>query len=99
GGQELHVLVALFAGGYLSAANGAAMAYAGLTAGAAHLVEAFGSEEVRATFHEPMVAGRWSGTMALTEPHAGSSLADVRTTATPMPSDPGRHLVRGNKVF
>src|SRR5207248_405616 len=91
--------VALFAGGYLSAANGAAAAYAGLTAGAAHLVEAFGSEEVRRTFHEPMISGRWSGTMALTEPHAGSSLADVRTTATPMPGGPGRYLLRGNKVF
>ncbi|MFL5398483.1 MAG: acyl-CoA dehydrogenase [Myxococcales bacterium] len=99
GGQELPVLVALFAGGYLSAANGAAMAYAGLTSGAAHLVEAFGSEEVRRTFHEPMVSGRWTGTMALTEPHAGSSLADVRTTATPLPGEPGRHLLRGNKVF
>jgi butyryl-CoA dehydrogenase len=99
GGQELPVLVALFAGGYLSAANGAAAAYAGLTAGAAHLVEAFGSEEVRRTFHEPMLSGRWSGTMALTEPHAGSSLADVRTTATPIGSDPGRYLLRGNKVF
>ncbi|MFL5451465.1 MAG: acyl-CoA dehydrogenase [Myxococcales bacterium] len=99
GGQELPVLVALFAGGYLSAANGAAMAYAGLTSGAAHLVEAFGNEEVRRTFHEPMVSGRWTGTMALTEPHAGSSLADVRTTATPLPGEPGRHLLRGNKVF
>jgi alkylation response protein AidB-like acyl-CoA dehydrogenase len=97
GGQELPVLVALFAGGYLSAANGAAAAYAGLTAGAAHLVEAFGNDEVRETFHEPMISGRWSGTMALTEPHAGSSLADVRTTATPLPA--GRYLVRGNKVF
>src|SRR5205085_1722951 len=95
----LPVLVAMFAGGYLSAANGAATAYAGLTAGAAHLVEAFGSEEVRRTFHEPMISGRWSGTMALTEPHAGSSLADVRTTATPMPAGPGRYLLRGNKVF
>ncbi|MFL5420142.1 MAG: acyl-CoA dehydrogenase [Myxococcales bacterium] len=99
GGQELPVLVALFAGGYLSAANGAAMAYAGLTSGAAHLVEAFGSDEVRRTFHEPMVSGRWTGTMALTEPHAGSSLADVRTTATPLPGEPGRYLLRGNKVF
>src|SRR6267154_2126289 len=99
GGQELPVLVALFAGGYLSAANGAAAAYAGLTAGAAHLIEAFGTEEVRRTFHDPMMSGRWSGTMALTEPHAGSSLADVRTTATPIGSDPGRYLLRGNKVF
>src|SRR5947199_2458598 len=99
GGQELPVLIALFAGGYLSAANGAAAAYAGLTAGAAHLVEACGNAEVRQTFHEPMVSGRWSGTMALTEPHAGSSLADVRTTATPMPATPGRYLLRGNKVF
>src|SRR3954467_9040957 len=99
GGQELPVLVALFAGGYLSAATGGARAYAGLTSGAAHLVEAFGSEEVRRTFHEPMISGRWSGTMALTEPHAGSSLADVRTTATPMPAAPGRYLLRGNKVF
>jgi butyryl-CoA dehydrogenase len=44
-----------------------------------------------------MYAGRWTGTMALTEPQAGSSLTDVKTRATPTPD--GHYLVQGNKVF
>src|SRR5256885_7038622 len=70
GGQELPVLVALFAGGYLSAANGAAAAYAGLTAGAAHPVEGLGSEGGRAVFHEPVISGRRSWAMVPADAHS-----------------------------
>ena len=78
------------------AGNLSAYGYAGLTTGAAHLIEAFGSEALKATYMAPMYAGKWSGTMALTEPQAGSSLADVTSSATPS----GDHfLLRGAKIF
>jgi butyryl-CoA dehydrogenase len=79
------------------AANLSAYAYAGLTSGAAHLLEAFGDAALRRTFMEPMYAGRWTGTMALTEPQAGSSLADVTTRARPAAG--GGHLLEGTKIF
>jgi len=97
GGQAMPITVAAFAHAYLMAANLSAYGYVGLTNGAAHLVEAFGSEALRTTYMTPMYEGRWSGTMALTEPQAGSSLADVATTATP--TSEGHHLIRGSKIF
>ncbi|HET8722896.1 MAG TPA: acyl-CoA dehydrogenase [Anaeromyxobacteraceae bacterium] len=96
GGQQLPATVALAANLYLMAGNCAAYAYAGLTSGAAHLVEAFGSPELRERWLGPLHEGRFAGTMALTEPQAGSSLADVRTRATPR----GDHfLLSGSKIF
>ncbi|HUL59308.1 MAG TPA: acyl-CoA dehydrogenase [Anaeromyxobacteraceae bacterium] len=96
GGQQLPRVVAAAGTLYLMAANASAVAFAGLTAGAAHLVEAFGSEALRARHLPPMYGGRWTGTMALTEPQAGSSLADVRTRAAPA----GDHfLLSGAKIF
>src|SRR6201999_977084 len=52
---------------------------------------------LKTEFMERMYRGEWTGTMALTEPQAGSSLSDVRTRATP--TDRGDYLVQGNKVF
>lgn len=97
GGQQLPVTVATLASHYLMAANGAAFGYLGLTEGAAHLIEAFGSEFLRTEVMPRMHRGEWAGTMALTEPHAGSSLADVSTRARPGPD--GAFLIDGNKVF
>jgi alkylation response protein AidB-like acyl-CoA dehydrogenase len=97
GGQQMPAIVAQMGAGYLMAANVAAMGYVGLTAGAGHLIEEFGSEWLRETFLPRMYGGSWSGTMALTEPHAGSSLADVRTRARPTAG--GHYLLDGNKVF
>src|SRR5207248_102225 len=76
---------------------GAAYGYVGLTSGAAHLIEVFGSPEVREMFMGRLYSGTWTGTMALTEPHAGSSLADVRTRARPVGD--GQFAVEGSKVF
>jgi alkylation response protein AidB-like acyl-CoA dehydrogenase len=83
GGQQLPLAVFTLATAYLMAGNAAAYAYLGLTQGAAHLLEAFGDETLRATYMPRMYRGEWTGTMALTEPQAGSSLADVATVATP----------------
>ncbi len=97
GGQQLPLAVAAMANAYLMAGNLSAVGYVGLTAAAAHLVEAFGSPALQERFMTRMYAGEWTGTMALTEPHAGSSLADVATRATP--TKDGHFLVSGSKIF
>ncbi|MCB9580192.1 MAG: acyl-CoA dehydrogenase [Polyangiaceae bacterium] len=97
GGQQLPLLVACMANAYLMAANASAYGFIGLTSGAGRLLESFGSEALKREYMEPMYEGRWAGTMALTEPQAGSSLTDVQTHATP--TDQGYHLIRGSKIF
>ncbi len=97
GGQQMPMLVHTLASAYLMAANLGAYGFVGLTHGAAHLIEAFGSDELKERFMARMYSGEWTGTMALTEPHAGSSLADITTTATP--TEHGYHLIKGSKIF
>jgi butyryl-CoA dehydrogenase len=96
-GQQLPSCVSSLAAAYVMAANLSAFGYVMLTSGAAHLLEAFGSLELQERFMRPMYAGRFTGTMALTEPQAGSSLADVQTRAQPTAA--GHYLMSGNKVF
>lgn len=97
GGQQMPALVATLAGAYLAAANLSVAGLVGLTSGAAHLLEAFASEELQRLYMRPMYAGTWAGTMALTEPQAGSSLADVVTRATPAVD--GSYRISGAKIF
>ena len=97
GGQSLPMTIATCANAYLMAANLSVYGYAGLTLGAARLIESFGSDELKVTYLERMYTGEWTGTMALTEPQAGSSLTDVKTLATPTAD--GHYLVRGTKIF
>ena len=97
GGMQLPTVVEQACMAVFSAANIATVAYAFLTRGGANLIAAHGSEEQKARYLPPMREGRFFGTMALTEPQAGSSLADIRTAAEPLPD--GRYLIRGNKVF
>jgi alkylation response protein AidB-like acyl-CoA dehydrogenase len=97
GGQQLPVTVANLASAYLMAANLSAYGYVGLTASAARLIESFGSEALRTEYMVRMYEGRWTGTMALTEPQAGSSLSDVKTRATPTAD--GHYLLQGSKIF
>jgi butyryl-CoA dehydrogenase len=96
GGQQLPLLVAAMGQVHLMAANLSAYGFAGLTTGAGHLIEAFGSEALKATCLEKLYSGAWTGTMALTEPQAGSSLADLTTRARPVGD--GYRLV-GSKIF
>lgn len=98
GGASLPTFAASLANAYLMAANLSAYGYLGLTTGAARLIESFGSPELRVRFMEKMYAGTWTGTMALTEPQAGSSLTDVQTRARPV-EGAAHHLVRGSKIF
>ena len=97
GGQGLPLLVYTLATGYLMAANCGAYGYVGLTVGAAHLLHAFGDDYLKREVMPKLHEGRWSGTMCLTEPQAGSSLSDVQTRARPVAG--GRYLIDGHKVF
>jgi alkylation response protein AidB-like acyl-CoA dehydrogenase len=67
-----------------------------LTTGAAHLIESFGTDELRDLYLEKMYTGQWGGTMGLTEPHAGSNVGALTTKAIPA----GDHyLLEGTKIF
>ena len=79
------------------AANISTSSYVGLTSAAAHLLEAHADEELKARFLPQMVSGQYFGTMCLSEPHAGSSLAKLRTTATPR--EDGSFHIQGNKMW
>jgi len=98
GGASLPTCVATLATAYLMAANLSAYGYVGLTTGAARLIESFGSDDLRERFMKRMYAGEWTGTMALTEPQAGSSLTDVKTLAKKVEGS-DHYLVRGSKIF
>ncbi|MGZ3579682.1 MAG: acyl-CoA dehydrogenase family protein, partial [Syntrophales bacterium] len=97
GGQQLPVILGFVPMFIFSAANYAGSVYPYLTDGAAHLIYSFGTEELINTYIPRMYAGDWQGTMALTEPQAGSSLSDITTTAEL--SDQGYHRIRGQKIF
>jgi butyryl-CoA dehydrogenase len=97
GGQMLPTTVANVATAYLMAANLSAYAFAGLTTSAARIIESFGSADLRRDYMSRMYSGEWTGTMALTEPQAGSSLSDVQTRATPLEN--GAYSIRGSKIF
>jgi len=96
-GNQLPHLIANACDFIFAAANYSAGVYPGLSAGAAHLIESFGSKELFDTYVPNMYAGKWQGTMALTEPEAGSSLTDITTTAEP--TDLGYYLIKGQKIF
>jgi len=98
GGQQFPSTIGRAIEYILNAANTAAHMYLGGTAGAAHLIEAFGDQKLKETYVEKLFAGQWAGTMALTEAQAGSSLSDVKTTAVKA-KDGDHYLVSGTKVF
>ncbi|WP_122414010.1 acyl-CoA dehydrogenase [Pseudomonas viridiflava] len=97
GGMQLPTLLSQACFAHFQAANAGTTAYPFLTMGAANLIESFGSDEQKQRFLQPMIEGRFFGTMALTEPHAGSSLSDIRTRAEP--ATDGSYRLRGNKIF
>ncbi|HGM5553415.1 TPA: acyl-CoA dehydrogenase [Pseudomonas putida] len=97
GGMQLPTLLSQACFAHFQAANAATTSYPFLTMGAANLIESFGTDEQKQRFLQPMIDGRFFGTMALTEPHAGSSLSDIRTRAEP--ASDGTYRLKGNKIF
>jgi alkylation response protein AidB-like acyl-CoA dehydrogenase len=101
GGQGLPSAVGGLVAELFTGSNMAMMVYPGLTVGAAHLVEAYGTDEDRALFVEKMYTGQWGGTMCLTEPDAGSDVGFLRTKAVPDPEAGGPRVykIEGTKQF
>ncbi|PZP77126.1 MAG: acyl-CoA dehydrogenase, partial [Ectopseudomonas oleovorans] len=97
GGMQLPNLLSQACFAHFQSANIATSSYSMLTMGVANLIEAFGSQEQKDRYLQPIIDGRFFGTMALTEPHAGSSLSDIRTKAEPHAD--GSYRIKGNKIF
>ena len=73
-----------------------------LTRCAADLLEAHGSDALKDVYLQKLRTAEWTGTMALSEPQAGSSLSTIRTTATPYieeDAQPGEFRIRGDKMW
>jgi alkylation response protein AidB-like acyl-CoA dehydrogenase len=97
GGMQYPWTVVQAAQAVFAGANVGFYGYGMLTVGAANLLNSFGSPDLKARFVPPMLEGRFLGTMCLTEPQAGSSLADIRTSAEPL--DDGGYSLRGTKMW
>ena len=97
GGQGLPGTVAMAACEIWNSANLAFGLCPLLTQGAIDALAAHGSDELKAIFLPRMVSGEWTGTMNLTEPHAGSDLGELRTKA--IPQGDGSYKITGTKIF
>ena len=97
GGAQLPSCVAQAGFAYVGAANVSTSGYLMLTIANANLIAKFGDDAQIETFLKPMLAGRFTGTMALSEAQAGSSLADVLTRAEPQ--DDGSYRLFGSKMW
>ena len=97
GGQGLPLVVRSACLESMFAANYAFLTYTGLTHGAAHLIEQYGTEEQKKKYMYNMYAGKWTGTMCLTEPGAGSDVGALRTSAKRLPD--GTFSITGTKIF
>jgi alkylation response protein AidB-like acyl-CoA dehydrogenase len=97
GGQGLPTTLAVV---LVEAMNAACMSFAigtTLTTSAVKALKAVATDEQKAMYLEKLVSGEWTGTMNLTEPQAGSDLADIKTKAEPVGD--GRYRITGQKIF
>ncbi|BBE72682.1 acyl-CoA dehydrogenase C-terminal domain-containing protein [Oharaeibacter diazotrophicus] len=97
GGQGLPYTLAAAVSEFVSSANMAWGMYPGLTQGAIAALAAHGSDDLKALYLPKMVAGTWTGTMNLTEPHCGTDLGLLRTKA--VPAEDGSFRITGTKIF
>ncbi|MDN8286296.1 acyl-CoA dehydrogenase C-terminal domain-containing protein [Acinetobacter baumannii] len=97
GGQGLPHSLDIAAGEMNATANWSWSMYYGLSQGAVKTIEAHGTQEQKDLFLSKLVTGEWTGTMCLTEPHAGSDLGLIRTKAEP--NTDGSYNISGVKIF
>lgn len=97
GGQGMPHVLNTAIGEMHAGANMALNMYWGLSHGAYNAIHAHGSDEQKRTYLPKLVAGEWSGTMNLTEPHCGTDLGLLRTRAEPR--DDGSYALTGQKIF
>jgi butyryl-CoA dehydrogenase len=97
GGQQLPVSIIQAAYAFFQAANIGASIYYFLTVSAGNVIRAYGTDMQKTKFLRPMLDGRFLGTMCLSEPQAGSGLADIRTRAMLRPD--GSYSLKGSKMW
>ena len=97
GGMQLPCLIEKAGFAWFKGANVATSAYAMLNIGNANTIIKCGSPEQIERYAQPIMAGRYFGTMCLSEPQAGSSLSDITTRADPEAD--GTYRLRGNKMW
>ena len=97
GGQNMPFSLSTVINEMIGTANWSFSMYPGLSHGAIQTIEHHGTDEQKQTYLEKMVTGEWSGTMCLTEAHAGSDLGIIRTKAEP--NDDGTYSITGQKIF
>jgi len=97
GGMQLPRVVANACWSVFKGANVATDTYATLSIGVANMIDAFGTPQQRERFLPGLLNGRFFGTMVLTEPQAGSSLAEISSSAVPLGG--GRYRIKGSKIF
>ena len=97
GGQNLPYIMGTAVGEIFVSANMAFNMYQGLTHGAISAILAHGTDDQKQTFLPKMVSLDWTGTMNLTEPHAGTDLGMIRTKAEPQKD--GSYKITGQKIF
>ena len=97
GGQGLPGVIGTATTEMFQAGNLSWSLYPLLSEGACHAMELHGTEAQQETYVKPIVAGRWTGTMCLTEPQAGSDLGLLKTRAEPAAD--GSYRISGTKIF
>ena len=97
GGQGLPFLISIAIMEYTVGANYALSGYIHMGHGTGKMIEIFGTDALKEVFLENLYTGKWSGTMLLTEPEAGSDVGSITTTARK--NEDGTYSITGNKIF
>ncbi|MFB2539028.1 MULTISPECIES: acyl-CoA dehydrogenase C-terminal domain-containing protein [unclassified Acinetobacter] len=97
GGQAMPKMLTVLADEMLFATNPSFLLYPLLSVGAGMALSSYASEEQKQTYLPKIYSGEWSGTMCLTEPHAGTDLGIIKTKAEPQQD--GTYHITGTKIF
>ncbi|MFH7806367.1 acyl-CoA dehydrogenase [Acinetobacter sp. ANC 4218] len=97
GGQEMPKMLTVLSDEMLFATNPSFMLYPLLSVGAGMALNSYASQEQKETYLPKIYSGEWSGTMCLTEPHAGTDLGIIKTKAER--NEDGTYNITGTKIF
>ncbi|MFZ5756786.1 MAG: acyl-CoA dehydrogenase C-terminal domain-containing protein [Pseudomonadota bacterium] len=97
GGQGMPMSLGLIKSEMMGTANWSFTMYPGLSLGAMNTIMQHGTEEQLNTYMPPLVEGRWTGTMCLTEAHCGTDLGQMKSKAEPQAD--GSYRITGTKIF
>ncbi|WP_173912799.1 acyl-CoA dehydrogenase C-terminal domain-containing protein [Acinetobacter sp. Marseille-Q1618] len=97
GGQGMPKMLTVLADEMLFATNPSFLLYPLLSVGAGMALNSYASQEQKETYLPKIYSGEWSGTMCLTEPHAGTDLGIIKTKAEP--NADGTYNITGTKIF